>query len=276
MPIVTLYRAVGPVELKLIEESGWTQFPARLPEQPYFYPVLTLEYADQTTRQWNVPEFGSGHVTEFDVDEGYLARFAVKQVGGPTHRELWVPAEELEAFNARIRGPIRVVRSYHRQSHRTPVAEFVADFQPFDEVLVSFDWNGEHGAALKDRNAVFRGAVCEYFLNHKADTPIALVAALYTAETRLAQESWGVHRIVSDLAQELLERGGVDYADIYLEGMSCGMDAFLESGRISLTDKRRDELIVYCNAQRQAHMGTNKDKQYEFLQHRLEAVPSAR
>jgi hypothetical protein len=109
---VTLYRPVGPVELKLIEESAWTRFPPRLPEQPIFYPVLTLEYADQITRQWNVREFGSGHVTEFDVDASYLGKFEIKQVGGPEHTELWVPAEELATFNAHIRGPIRVVRSY--------------------------------------------------------------------------------------------------------------------------------------------------------------------
>lgn len=40
-----LYRPVGPLELQLIEESGWTRFPPRLPEQPIFYPVMNEEYA---------------------------------------------------------------------------------------------------------------------------------------------------------------------------------------------------------------------------------------
>jgi len=48
--LITLYRPVGPKELKLIEESGWKRFPARLPEQPIFYPVMNEEYAIQIAR----------------------------------------------------------------------------------------------------------------------------------------------------------------------------------------------------------------------------------
>jgi hypothetical protein len=36
MDTVTLYRPVGPAELKLIEASDWREFPPRLPEQPIF------------------------------------------------------------------------------------------------------------------------------------------------------------------------------------------------------------------------------------------------
>jgi hypothetical protein len=37
---LTLHRPIGPKELQLIEQSGWTKFPPRLPEQPIFYPVM--------------------------------------------------------------------------------------------------------------------------------------------------------------------------------------------------------------------------------------------
>ena len=40
-----LYRPVGLKELELIYDSGMRAFPARLPQQPIFYPVLDLEYA---------------------------------------------------------------------------------------------------------------------------------------------------------------------------------------------------------------------------------------
>lgn len=33
METVTLFRPVGPKELALIRESGWHEFPPRLPEQ---------------------------------------------------------------------------------------------------------------------------------------------------------------------------------------------------------------------------------------------------
>lgn len=65
MDTTTLYRPVGPKELALIEASGWTAFPPRLPEQPIFYPVTNEEYAIQIARDWNVPASGSGFVTCF-------------------------------------------------------------------------------------------------------------------------------------------------------------------------------------------------------------------
>jgi len=47
---VTLYRPTGKNELGLIEMSGFTTFPPRLPKQPIFYPVLNEEYSTQIAR----------------------------------------------------------------------------------------------------------------------------------------------------------------------------------------------------------------------------------
>lgn len=108
----TLYRPVGPKELKLIEDSGWKAFPPRLPDQPIFYPVMNEDYAIQIARDWNVPASGSGFVTRFEVEAEYLCRFEEQVVGGAVHRELWVPAEELEEFNQHIVGQIEVTRRF--------------------------------------------------------------------------------------------------------------------------------------------------------------------
>ncbi|HLO71223.1 MAG TPA: hypothetical protein VK167_10160 [Flavipsychrobacter sp.] len=108
----TLYRPVADAELKLIEESGWKKFPPRLPEQPIFYPVTNEAYAKQITVEWNVPAYGVGYVTRFEVDEIYLSKFDIQNVGGELHDELWVPAEELEEFNTHIVGQIEVIAKY--------------------------------------------------------------------------------------------------------------------------------------------------------------------
>jgi len=110
---VTLYRPVGPKELKLIELSGWKAFPPRLAQQPIFYPVMNEEYAVQIARDWNVPASGSGFVTKFAVSKNYLKKFEVQNVGGLIHNELWVPAEELEEFNQHIVGLIEVTQSFY-------------------------------------------------------------------------------------------------------------------------------------------------------------------
>lgn len=112
---ITLYRPVGPKELTLIRASGMKAFPPRLPEQPIFYPVLNEEYATQIARDWNVKDSGAGYVTRFAVRSDYLANFKVETVGSRVHQELWVPAEELNEFNANIVGDIEVVASFGKE-----------------------------------------------------------------------------------------------------------------------------------------------------------------
>ena len=66
--IITLYRPTGPRELELVKQSGFKRWPPRLPEQPIFYPVTNEAYA-------------------------------IQKVGGESHTEWWIPAEDLEEFN---------------------------------------------------------------------------------------------------------------------------------------------------------------------------------
>lgn len=119
---ITLYRPVGPKELALIEESGYTAFPPRLPEQPIFYPVTNEPYAVQIARDWNSKSADNGNagfVTRFAVRASFLAGYRIEQVGARQHQEYWIPAEELDQFNANIVGRIEVIAEYR---HGEPVA----------------------------------------------------------------------------------------------------------------------------------------------------------
>ncbi len=118
MNVITLYRPVGQTELDLIAASGFRAFPARFPEQPFFYPVLTREYAEQIARDWNTKDERSGfvgYVTAFEVSADYLHRYEAKKVGGKEHLEYWIPAEELDEFNRNIVSDIRVVQKFSRK-----------------------------------------------------------------------------------------------------------------------------------------------------------------
>ena len=122
----TLYRPVGLKELELILESGSLRFPPRLPEQPIFYPVLLQEYAEQIAREWNAPDPSAGHagyVTVFDVRVPYVDQFGEQVVGSRKHRELWVPAEQLDEFNDNIVGGIRLRCAFFGEGYRGPAAE---------------------------------------------------------------------------------------------------------------------------------------------------------
>jgi hypothetical protein len=109
---VTLFRPTGEQELALVRDSGWKAFPSRLPDQPFFYPVLNETYATQIARDWNTKDGGTGYVLRFQVDEGFLGRYAVQTVGANVHREYWIPADELEEFNRNLVGPIEVTAVY--------------------------------------------------------------------------------------------------------------------------------------------------------------------
>lgn len=111
-----LYRPVGLKELKLIAALGFHGFPPRLSGQPIFYPVLTHDYAVSIARDWNTKDTASGFagfVTEFEVEDAYASQFPVQQVGAASHRELWIPAEELAEFNRHLTCQIRVIESFY-------------------------------------------------------------------------------------------------------------------------------------------------------------------
>jgi hypothetical protein len=110
-----LYRPVGTAELELIERSGWAAFPPRLEHQPFFYPVANEAYAVQIARDWNTKDAASGYagcVTRFRVRSDFLARCPLQTAGARMHQEYWIPAEEMDAFNQAVVGPIEVVAEF--------------------------------------------------------------------------------------------------------------------------------------------------------------------
>ena len=114
-PLTTLYRPVGRKELELIRASEFRGFPPRLPEQPFFYPVLTEEYAVRIARDWNTKDEASGYegyVLRFSVRSEFLSRYEVRVVGSSQHREYWIPAGDLAQMNSNIAGMIEVVGEF--------------------------------------------------------------------------------------------------------------------------------------------------------------------
>jgi hypothetical protein len=112
---MTRYRPVGLAELRLLAAAGFRAWPPRLPLQPIFYPVLSLEYAGKIARDWNAHDEASGFVgfvTRFELDTDFARRFPVQAAGGRAHEELWVPAGELAELNRQLRGRIEVLESH--------------------------------------------------------------------------------------------------------------------------------------------------------------------
>ena len=110
-----LYRPVGQKEYDLIKESGFKEFPPRLEWQPIFYPVLNEEYAIQIARNWNTKDESSGYVgyvLQFEIEDDFIAKYDVQKVGANSHKEYWIPAEDLKDFNSHLCGEIKVLKKF--------------------------------------------------------------------------------------------------------------------------------------------------------------------
>ena len=82
-----LFRPINQAELDLIIQFNWTKFPPRLVGQPIFYPVLNQAYAEEISKEWNVPTYGIGHVVAFNVEDDFLKQYDMQQVGLDYHLE---------------------------------------------------------------------------------------------------------------------------------------------------------------------------------------------
>ncbi len=252
-----LYRPTGPKELKLVKESGYRKWPPRLPGQPIFYPVTNQEYAAKIAKDWNVPESGAGYVTRFEVKKSFMDKYEIHQVGSSMHTEWWIPADDLIELNNNIVDTIEVILEFKLENN--PIRDYVLNYKEDDALQVMFNWNGKHSIDFVDHNQTFRKKVLDYYEIEPEIFPVELVVVLYEAETELAKEAWGVNRIVSDLASDILERGGVKYITQYLKGWGRGFDASLQSKNIRISQECVLELIEYLKKRKPDDEFPNKE-----------------
>lgn len=107
-----LFRPVNQAELDLIKQSNWKKFPPRLLGQPIFYPVLNEEYAEEITKQWNVPSYKIGHVVKFEIQNEFISKYEIQKVGLDHHLEYWIPSENLDELNKSIIGDIELKSTF--------------------------------------------------------------------------------------------------------------------------------------------------------------------
>ena len=117
LPSFKLYRPVGQKELELIRKAAFKAFPPRLPEQPFFYPVLNKEYAVQIARDWNTKDPNSGYqgyVLEFVIDSSFFVKHKLepKIVGAKNHQEYWVPSDLLPELNNHLIRTISIIEKF--------------------------------------------------------------------------------------------------------------------------------------------------------------------
>ena len=93
-----------------------------------FLPRFNEDYASEIAEKWNTrDEAGNylGFVTQFEVLEEIVNKYPAQNVGARNHNELWVPSEELEAFNQAIVGNIKVTKVFMGKDFKSAANEQV-------------------------------------------------------------------------------------------------------------------------------------------------------
>ncbi len=83
----------------------------------------------------------------FEVEKAFPDRYEVHQVGGQTILQYWIPAEDLDSFNAHIVGPIEDVAEYPERTIRGRRSAFTA-------VALGVSADSAKGLALGSRRQV--------------------------------------------------------------------------------------------------------------------------
>jgi hypothetical protein len=104
--LVPVYRAVGPKERELIEQSGWKQFPVPLPEKPIYYPHLSEEKVAEIAKVWLLAVLGGGYVVKFDMLRSDMEQHQDKFGNVDVHGDMSMPEEMLNDINSKIVGTI--------------------------------------------------------------------------------------------------------------------------------------------------------------------------
>lgn len=120
---------------------------------------------------------------------------------------------------------------------------FIRQYTRADFYKIRFDWNGKHADDFEDKNYDFRSQVSEYLVNDFNIGNDQLIRDLYIEWSKCSKESWGIYNKYRLFAQQLLERGGSKYLLDYLTGASYSFDTRLASGRITVSDDLRKEII---------------------------------
>jgi len=150
------------------------------------------------------------------------------------------------------------------------IQEFVKKYSSSDFDKIKFDWNGKHGNDLEDKNIHFRMQICEYLKDDFSDSSDELILNLYLELSKSAKETWGVYNSFHLFANELLERGGAKYLDIYIEGATKSMDTGLMSGRLNLSKERLNEIICHIKSKMNNYENESEITGYDHMLKRFE------
>lgn len=107
--------------------------------------------------------------------------------------------------------------------------------------------------------------VCEYFRQELAQCATPLLLDLYRSLAESSKITFSVYSYFHLFANEILERGGVKYFDIYHEGALQSFDTLLASARLSLSQTRLQEIRSFLTECIDRSEDTEIIERYTFM-----------
>jgi len=136
--------------------------------------------------------------------------------------------------------------------------QFANHYTSSDFKKIKYEWNGKYGDEFFDQNYQFRMHLAEFLIPHLSTANLDLIRDIYLEMGKSSEATFGVYVNFNRFAQELLQRGGVNYLMAYIEGASHTMDTALSSGKISLSKERATELLNFFDERRQLTSDPNE------------------
>lgn len=151
----------------------------------------------------------------------------------------------------------------------TEIEDFIENYLKSDFESIRFNWNGKHGDEFHDPNRDFRIKVCEYLVDDLTIAPDELIVDLYTELSKSSRESWEVYGKYHLFAQELIKRGPIKNLEIYIQGARQSFDTAIASGRISVSDETKQQILNYLKTESAKGSLSLSESDIEFANHRF-------
>ena len=125
-----------------------------------------------------------------------------------------------------------------------------------------------------DVNYELRLRICEHYRDDLSLCATPLLLDLYRSLAESSKVTFSVYSYFHLFANEILERGGARYFDIYHEGARQSFDTLLASARLNLSATRLKEIISYLEEHLEHMENGELEKQYAFMLKRFYGLSS--
>ncbi len=117
--------------------------------------------------------------------------------------------------------------------------------------------------------------LCEYYRENLSQCSTLLLLDIYRSLAESSKITFSIYTYFHLFANEILERDGAKYFDVYHEGARQSFDTLLASARLKLSPTRVQEIIAFLEKRCESTEKADIHKQYAFMLKRFQGLYSS-